>query len=370
MLVKRPRGFTLVELLVVIAIIGVMVGLLLPAVQAAREAARRMQCGNNLKQLGLAMHNYADAFKRFPAMGYRGWTSCSDPTAPGLGINANSAYGWVVAILPYVEETARYDAFMRLARPAGAGLPVCWALSDGDATRNAWIQQNWRGDLATLNCPSDSPPGDRQWSPALLNYKVSVGDDYHQNHFLPCQSNRDNRGIFQINRWLKLSAVTDGLSNTVMLGETVGSGQPDEVLGGVALTMQAWNPAACLARIDPTNRRKITAPVRHSGRGLTIMAWDGRPYYAAFATLLPPNGPTCHWGGVDNNEHMGTASSRHPGGCQVTMADGSVHFVTQSIDTGNLAANDVATPSGRSPFGVWGALGSKDGGEVAALPNQ
>ena len=172
-----------------------------------------------------------------------------------------------------------------------------------------------------------------------------------------------------MNRWLSFSGVSDGLSNTVMLGETVGSGAVDDVLGGVALNMQAWNPAACLARVNPLNRRKLTAPVRHTGRSVNIMAWDGRPYYAGFVTMLPPNGPTCHWGGVDNNEHMGTASSFHTGGAQVVMGDGSVHFISQSIDTGNLAADDVATPSGPSRYGVWGSLGSKDGGETATLPN-
>ena len=367
--IRKRAAFTLVELLVVIAIIGILVGLLLPAVQAAREAARRMQCSNNLKQLALAMHNYGDANKRFPALGYRGTNNCVANSNPGLGQNANQAYGWVFATMPYIEQTTRYNAFTGMARPSNAGLPVCWALSDADATRNAWIQTNWRGDVPTYNCPSDSPPADRQWSPSALNYKASVGDDYHQNHFLPCQSSRDNRGIFQINRWLAFSSVTDGLSNTILLGETAGSGGVDDVLGGVALTMQAWNPAACLARINPANPRKLLPPVRHTGRAVNIMAWDGRPYYVGFATLVPPNGPTCHWGGVDNNEHMGTASSFHTGGVQVAMADGSVQFISQSIDTGNITVNDVATPSGPSPYGVWGALGSRSGGEVVTLPN-
>lgn len=366
---RADKGFTLVELLVVIAIIGILVGLLLPAVQAAREAARRMQCSNNLKQLGLSMHNYVDTHKKLPALGYRGTNNCTANSNPGLGSNANQAYGWVFATMPYIEQSARYNAFSAMARPNGPGLPLNWTLTSTDATLNTWIQQNWRGDVPTYNCPSDSPPADRQWSPSTLSYKVSVGDDYHQNHFLPCQSGRDNRGMFQINRWLSFGSIPDGLSNTVMIGETVGSGGVDDVLGGVALNMQAWNPAACVARISATNRRKLTPPVRHTGRSVNIMAWDGRPYYAGFATLVPPNGPTCHWGGVDNNEHMGTASSFHTGGAQVCLGDGSVHFISQSIDTGNLAADDVATPGGPSKYGVWGALGSKDGGETASVPN-
>jgi prepilin-type processing-associated H-X9-DG protein len=201
-----------------------------------------------------------------------------------------------------------------------------------------------------------------------LNYKVCVGDDYHQNHFRPDQSSRDNRGIFQNNRWVGFGAIPDGTSNTVMFGEAVSGGAPDDILGGVALNMQAWNPAACLARISPTNRRKLTAPVRADFRPTGGRAWDGRPYFAGFATLIAPNGPSCHWGGVDGNEHMGTLSSYHTGGGQVAMADGSVHFISGSIDTGNLAIDDVPTPGGQSPYGVWGALGSRAGGEAASLP--
>ena len=86
--------------------------------------------------------------------------------------------------------------------------------------------------------------------------------------------------------------------------------------------------------------------------------------------MVAPNGPSCHWGGVDGNEHMGAASSFHTGGAQIGMADGSVHFVSQSIDTGNQSVDDIQDPAGRpSPWGVWGALGSRSAGEVSALPN-
>lgn len=84
--------------------------------------------------------------------------------------------------------------------------------------------------------------------------------------------------------------------------------------------------------------------------------------------MVGPNGPTCHWGGVDGNEHMGTLTSWHPGGGNVLMADGSVHFIPETIDTGNQAADSVASPSGQSDYGVWGALGSRSGGEAAQIP--
>jgi prepilin-type processing-associated H-X9-DG protein len=128
--------------------------------------------------------------------------------------------------------------------------------------------------------------------------------------------------------------------------------------------MQAWNPAACLARRNATNPRKLTAPVRADFRPVNGRALDGRPYFVGFATMVAPNGPTCQWGGGDGNEHMGTAQSYHTGGVQVARADGSVSFISQTIDTGNQAIDDIDNPGGRiSPWGVWGALGSMAAGE-------
>lgn len=357
----RFRGFTLVELLVVIAIIGILVGLLLPAVQAAREAARRMQCSNNVKQLGLAAHNYASTFKTFPSLGHSG----SGPSAPGLGIFGGLRFAWTIGLLPYIEQSALNNNIMSQSRAGGGpGLPTPWSTAN-----NAWENANWKAQIPGFVCPSDSPPTDRRESPSLINYKACLGDDYHQNHFAAWQ-NRDNRGIFQIDRYLSFAGITDGTSNTVLFGESVAGGAADDVLGGVALNMRAWNPAACLARISPTNRRKLTAPFRAVFRPTGGRAWDGRPYFVGFSTLVAPNGPSCHWGGVDGNEHMGAASSFHTGGAQIGMADGSVQFVSQSIDTGNQSVDDIQDPGGRpSPYGVWGALGSRSAGEVSALPN-
>ena len=345
---KRLRtGFTLVELLVVIAIIGILVALLLPAIQSAREAARRSQCSNNAKQLGIAMHNYHDTYKAFPALGSR-----------GMGADMGWWYAWTIPMLPFVEQAPVYDQMMSQARPSGGGLPTPW-----DVGNNAFLNSAWKVDVPGFICPSDMAPANRGESPALLNYKACVGDDYHQNHFLPSDG-RQNRGIFQMERWQPMSAITDGTSTTVMLGEMVTGGDRADVLGGVALTMQSWNPAACSARRDPANPSRLLAPVREDFRPVGGRAWDGRPYFVGFATLVGPNGPSCHWGGVDGNEHMGTMSSRHPGGGHVVMADSSVHFIQQGIDTGVQSVDDVDTPGSRpSPWGVWGAMGSKSGGE-------
>jgi prepilin-type N-terminal cleavage/methylation domain-containing protein len=342
-------GFTLVELLVVIAIIGILVALLLPAIQAAREAARRTECANKLKQIALAMHNYHDTNKVFPALG----TTWYNP-------GNNIWYSCYIAILPYIEQTPRYDGIMQQALRSSGGLPSPWDTGSG-----TWNLEYWKRDIPTFICPSDVPPTNRNESPCLLNYKVCVGDDYHQNHSAPWSSNRYNRGIFQMGRWVSTAVITDGTSNTVMLGEMVGGGDRDEVLGGVALNMQAWNPAACLARIDPAIPTRITAPYREDYRPTGGRAFDGRPYFVGFATMVGPNGPSCHSGGVDGNEHMGTLSSRHPGGAQVAMGDAKVRFIGNGIDTGQQYVDDIATPASRpSPWGVWGALGSMQGKEA------
>lgn len=360
---RQRTGFTLVELLVVIAIIGILVGLLLPAVQAAREAARRMQCSNNLKQLGLSILNYESTYKRLPAMGYEGTQG-----APGIG-RGNWPYSFSMQILPYIEQTNLYNAHNAMAKPSGRGLPSPWSNQPGhfvDAAERTWAAQYWQVSIPSFLCPSDPPITDAGESPAPHNYKVCQGDDYHQNHFFPTQ-NRDNRGMFQRNRWLPLGALVDGTSNTIAISERVKGGDARDVLGGVALNVQNWNPAACLARIDPANSRRLIGDVRAQFRPTGGRAWDGRPYFAGFATMVAPNGPSCHWGGVDGNEDMSPPSSYHTGGVQVAMGDGSVHFVSQNIDTGNQLADSLANPGGRSDYGVWGALGSKDGGETASI---
>jgi len=366
------RGFTLVELLVVIAIIGILVGLLLPAVQAAREAARRMQCGNNLKQMGLSLLNYESAFKRFPS-NYQGSGAGNQR---GIGRD-NNEYGFTLGILPYIEQGPRYEAFMAMARPSGPGLPRPWAGTAGyhDAAQQTWglTNRNWTSDIPAFICPSDPPTPDRVESPTLINYKGSVGDSFFGNRDA-AGGNRDNRGIFMMRRWMTIGGVSDGMSNTVFLGEVAAGGGPRDLLGGVAQNLNSYIPARCLARVATVGgRRQLSGAVRAVFRPVTGRAFDGRPYFISVTTMSAPNGPHCNFGGGDWDSSLVPLSSYHTGGAQCSMGDGSVHFISQSIDVGNQAVEqtNAANPvyGGPSLYGVWGALGSRSGGESASIPN-
>ncbi len=369
MKLRYRKGFTLVELLVVIAIIGILVGLLLPAVQAAREAARRMQCGNNLKQLALAMMNYESASKRFPALGV------SLFARPG-----RLWYGWPIAVLPYEEQSPMYNGIMNQASLSGADgrLPAPWnetisgSRLSGNANVDNWMRQFWSKDVPSHQCPSDPGPTTRVESPSLLNYKGCLGDDYGRNHWsnqVMGAPNVSNRGIFQCDRFTSIAQITDGTSNTILLGETVGAGPGNTVLGGVALDFRSSSVADCLARKSTTNPKLLTGNTRVDFRPTTGRAWDGRPYFTGFATMVAPNGPSCTWSNPDGNEMMGTLQSYHTGGGQVARADGSVTFISESIDTGNIAFVDPfdTNVNGPSPWGVWGSMGSMAGGDIVTV---
>jgi len=356
---SQKRGFTLVELLVVIAIIGILIGLLLPAVQAAREAARRMQCTNNMKQYLLAIHNYHDANNMLPASRF----NFHNFSVNQLGGAAYSGYcSPNIAFLPYMEQAPRYDAISAHAKEVAAG---SWPFHSTEPYTSL---------ISTLLCPSDG--GSSQPSPhqnmCRNSICISVGDGMWHNNRPDwdegAAAQEDGRGFFAPLRWRPMSFITDGLSNTVAISEMLGdANRSTKVKGGVYKTGSMHDgrakPAACLTESrradDPTQLNSGT----DTWRGLL---WtDGRSVNSAFTTILPPNSPCCihTWPNIENMAWgVFSPQSNHSGGVNVGMGDGSVRFISDTIDAGS--PNSYAVTSGKSPFGVWGALGSPAGGET------
>jgi len=328
---RRSRGFTLVELLVVIAIIGILVALLLPAVQAAREAARRMSCSNNLKQVALGSHNYHDTYKTLPAM------------AMGYTNNLNG----MTSMIRFIE-----------------GQSVVDQINQG-TTLQPWqgYPGGWDGvEMPFLPCPSGPRPG--RANLGRNSYRFCVGTTVRDNNGTGANS---TNGIFQKQRGNGFADIIDGTSNTVAFGEvSLGNpGRPEDVRGNfhmtnvsdTVFTANVLNPTAaqlqqvidqCKALTVNNGGKLYTAPNMNTGWQPGSRWTDGRPWYASVATILPPNGPSALIN--DGSRGIVTASSYHPGGAQVALADGSVRFIAETI-------NQVA----------WWAAGTKSGGESVPL---
>lgn len=375
---QRIRGFTLIELLVVMAIVATLVAVLLPAVQQAREAARNAQCKNNLKQLGIALHNYHDTHNVLPYR--RGGTEGTYIGPPTFGYSPpyqSSNLGRMsgtFSLLPYIEQAALFDA-IRNGDPS-LGIP-----ENGPNTWGIWSA--WSDKLIpVLLCPSD---GLRVKDTGRNNYVYCVGDSTNHNlrnadHFHSAVTNtmlRDkSRNVFAWNYCFRFSDITDGLSNTILMSERLAGdispsynssllireGIANHAIGFVGGNNE--NPRQCYSFVNG-ERWSATAEVKkRTGRN----HWEGNGESNAFTTIIPPNGPACAQGedpNADNFHAVIPPTSLHRGGVNVLMADGSVQFVTENIDTNNLPPDAPSFDStAPSPYGVWGALGTKAGGEI------
>jgi prepilin-type N-terminal cleavage/methylation domain-containing protein/prepilin-type processing-associated H-X9-DG protein len=349
----RSRGFTLVELLVVIAIIGVLVALLLPAVQAAREAARRSQCSNALKQFGLALHNYADVNKKFPP---RRGGSVGATTADG-NQRRLSAF---IPLLPFLEQKPLFDEISAGGTYNGVKYPP--------GGPNAWntAYPPFRSQVSLLICPSDKVPPAVNTA-ARNSYAFSLGDSI-MNHN---SNDRLMRGIFGSQLCKGFSDITDGTSNTIAMSERVWGGNlgitqaaGHEVLAATAVNVSSvnTNPGSCYAQA----RGQEFVGVQIKARFGALWS-DGQAERVGFTTVLPPNAPSCVNDGnvnADSNGGVLNPASYHPGGVNALLADASVRFINQNINCGNTSAPPVT--AGKSPYGVWGSLGSTEGREPAS----
>ena len=329
---RRRSAFTLVELLVVIAIIGILVALILPAIQSAREASRRTACINNLKQLALGAQNHLSTKRHFPA-----------------GRSREHNWSVHVAILPYIEETATEER-IDYSKPAG----------------NAANREARQVQVAIFRCPSDAderlgpgvPQNHAGWG--KNNYKACAGSNIGRTE----RRREQNDGVFVTDRTTRFSEITDGLSKTALFSEAVMGDGDDfrvEVPGDWLRIPEANNTAdqvraSCLA-LDPTTMTGMSKQISRSGRNWTF----GNYIPTRYNHVMLPNERSCgRFNGsgsmdatVNNRGGATTASSRHTGGVNLALADGSVRFVGEVVD-----------------LTIWRAAGSRAGGEtVAVMPD-
>ena len=290
---RRCRGFTLVELLVVIAIIGILIALLLPAVQAAREAARRSSCTNKLKQIGVALHNYHDTFKTLPLGSDRDYSSATTW--------ATQNHSWSARILGFMEQQAIFDQFPW----------EVWA-SHGSEPGNTLRRQV----LNCYLCPSDvNDRWNASWGPtnyvACIGRTTSAGRTYSTN----------GRGVFMWDYSWKFGDVKDGTSNTMAVAECM-VGEP------WIRNADSGTINDCIAGTDGL----VLTANETSRRGYS---WY-RAYQASwnYSAILRPNDPRTENHECEIHSASGAygARSRHPGGVNVCLCDASVHFVSETID--------------------------------------
>ena len=378
---RRSRAaFTLVELLSVVAIIGVLVGLLLPAVQTAREAARRSTCSNKLKQLALGCLAHVDAQGVLPPNGYssviKAWAQGISPTSTGYSDSLWQRYSFLVPTLPFIEQAALF-AKMRTEFRTTVGSPGTYAYSGwwymGAAKRTR---------VEVFLCPSDplsvvgpmNPAGQALGSGGVYsqgqpnNYRCNLGDAH-----LHYYNSQNGRGPFRRGDTnpTRLKDISDGLSKTLMLSEQVtGTADANPVSGA----QKGWNaqPASCVALAGGLTNPMTLADHAFQAPGASWAA--NEEGHTGFFTWAAPNMPryTQNSGatpGTLANSVTGPPSSYHGGGVQAAMCDGSVRFFDDSIDAGNVntATIQTTTSTGRSPYGVWGALGTRAGGDLGAV---
>ncbi len=336
------RGFTLIELLVVIAIIAVLIALLLPAVQQAREAARRSQCKNNLKQFGLALHNYHDSNKYFPKANYN--VSDNVGAFPSCGVGSSTCWRGRSAhtmLLPYMDQAPLFKRIPRIGYwDVAAQVPV----------------ELRRVVISNFLCPFDSPFGsaDRGNNSYLVSTGPNLGWD---------ASVAGNVGMFNLNYSVSTAGVRDGLSNTIAMGEgLIGNNSnaiydASSIIRNVVPSVAPTNPKPtlaeltsygnqCLAKVVPT---LVSADVQvHSGR-----EWMApTPFHTIMNTVATPNWKypncisclTCSW---TDGAGVVPSRSRHSGGTHHLMGDGASRFISNNIDLilyqnlGSRASRDI-----------------------------
>ncbi len=316
----RRGGFTLIELLVVIAIIAVLIALLLPAVQQAREAARRSQCKNNLKQLGLALHNFHDTFNRFPA----GTNPDIEPWKTPGSTDANYGSNWKIFILPYIDQAPIYGKWQ-------------FNTSSGYSNSNNITPLLAKNMISVYRCPSSTLPDfSTRWHQTMYtSYTALSGSTGDATAYAAAGGGLvSDKGVLGNKSMTKIKDITDGTSNTIMVGEQsndLRDGNNAVILGnaysgsvGVSITAQGPDPWSIGSHLTSTNELY----------NITTIRW---PINKRWTTSLGTQGVTDN---VGNNIPL---SSQHVGGAHLLFGDGAVRFLSDNLNLTtlfNLAQRD------------------------------
>lgn len=338
--IKKRAGFTLVELLVVIAIIGVLIGLLLPAVQAARESARRSSCQNKLKQLALAAHNHYDARKELPSAGRNNMFK-------NIGTHWAS-YSNLTVLFPFFENQQLYD---NLVASIAAG-QAPWGSGQNNVNRTY---------VDGFICPSElnGNPATGGSNLGRTNYHGMRGD-----LMVTAASNVQRGPVGGNGKHFRTKDITDGVSKTILYAEVaIGRNGAATMPAGVAkgVNQSQWTaPSVCQAAFSGST---YATPLDRDNTAGINWARDSMAYTLVYAHAAP-NSPRC------TSDHEWSlfppASSYHPGGVVVALCDGSTKFVNNDVDAGDPTVAP-STTTGPSIYGVWGAMATAIGGEVAGL---
>jgi prepilin-type processing-associated H-X9-DG protein len=349
-----------------------LIALLLPAVQAAREAARRSMCLNQIKQIALALHNYHDAHKTLPA------GRCGPYGHYSLG-NKNR-FSTFIALMPFYEQQALYESFTGTDIATAYGTKADGSKVELQNDVGLPVDHPCAQQIKMLLCPSDTGNTKSADESGRTNYRFCDGDRAVHAGWLAA------RGAFGVDIWNEIGCITDGTSNTLILSERCFAKEGREIRHGTAVkvtavfanantgNVKAGGAKACLDLADFSANEYIPSATVWPDSGRSYV--DGYPFATGFTTVLPPNSASCTnfsgtpgtGAGTDAASIM-APSSRHSGGVNAAMADGSSRFISQTVNAGNnMAAALDENPGKNSPYGVWGAIGSRNGKESVSLP--
>lgn len=390
----KRNVFSLLDLVLLVVVVVVLLGIALPTLQSAREEARKNQCAGRLKSLALALHNYHDTYYSFPSASMHNNTQ-ADFKSPVFGSRRLSG---LTSLLPFMEKAALYE------RMYATRIHFNMNQDRSETEQSGSNLGPFAEQVELILCPSDDVANKKDENEqGRNNYRFCFGDvGIHSGGFSIYNAGKAiapqrgygigqidefNRGTFAMFRWDGMQGLTDGTSNTILLSERCFGDNPQKTGQGIAVVPQAFlNVYSYPINADRGPEEDLQRCLWYEERegqysdAAFVLDWSGRRWgdgaypYIGFSTVLPPNAPSCIANSaVEPGRAVIAPSSYHGGGVNVAMSDGRVGFVNEKIDwktdlsTKENHSDTSFRMEGPSKFGVWGALGSRSGGESVAV---